>query len=245
MLNCNRLGCLCQTSVSLGKVQRLKRVIVLITIFALLEMVVGFVSHSLTLKADSAHMLADIVAMSIALLAAWLAQGSSKSRKQMSNQPIEVLAGLINSIGLVAMSVWIGREAIAHLQGTPEEVLSLPMLVTALIGVVINSINLYWLGENTEQDLNLRGAFLHVLADVVGSIGTIIAALAVGIFNWPQADAIISFSVAILIGLSNLPLLGQTLQLTRTRAIEKPPHELGWLELGKTDLVSLIKLKED
>ncbi|NEQ85196.1 MAG: hypothetical protein F6K26_35210, partial [Moorea sp. SIO2I5] len=67
----------------------------------------------------------------------------------------------------------------------------------------------------------------------------------VGIFNWPQADAIISFSVAILIGLSTLPLLRQTLRLTRTRAIEPPPHELGWLELGKTDLVSLIKLKED
>ncbi|NEO51389.1 MAG: cation transporter [Moorea sp. SIO4A1] len=143
------------------------------------------------------------------------------------------------------MSVWIGREAIAHLQGTPEEILSFPMLVTALIGVVINSINLYWLGENTEQDLNLRGAFLHVLADVVGSIGTIIAALAVGIFNWPQADAVISFSVAILIGLSTLPLLRQTLQLTRKKAIEKPPQESGWLELGKTDLVSLITLKED
>ncbi|NEO73492.1 MAG: cation transporter [Moorea sp. SIO3H5] len=86
---------------------------------------------------------------------------------------------------------------------------------------------------------------MHVLADVVGSIGTIIAALAVGIFNWPQADAIISFSVAILIGLSTLPLLGKTLQRTRTRAIENPLQESVWLELGKTDLLSLIKLKED
>lgn len=251
MLNCNRLGCLCLPNLSLGKVHRLKRVIFSITIFAIVELFVGFISNSLTLKADSAHMLTDIAAMSIALLAAWVAQKSLQSSQKTSNQPIEALSTLINSIGLIAMSAWIIREAIAHLQGIPEEILSLPMLVTAVIGLVINGFNLYWLGADTEADLNLQGAFLHVLADIVGSIGTIIAALAVWVFNWPKADAIISFGVAILIALSTLPLLWQTLQrlfrerLTREIEIDKPTQESGWLELGKTDLVSVIKSRQD
>ncbi|NER79547.1 MAG: cation transporter [Leptolyngbya sp. SIO1D8] len=213
-----------------------------VTVFAGIELWVGLMSHSLTLRADSAHMLSDGLALGIALTAAWAAQRSQPTAQ--GNHRYELLAALVNGLALLAMAVWIGREALAHWNGQPTEILSLPMLITALLGLCVNGLNLYWLHGDIHQDLNLRGVFLHILADLLGSIGAILAALAVTFRQWLWADTLIGAVVAFLIALSALPLLWQSLRRLAARKDTSPsPATLassGWLEVGHTDLSSVI-----
>lgn len=209
--------------------------------FAGIELWMGTLSHSLTLQADSGHMLADGIAIGMALAAAWITQ---RSPAKTHNTRLESWAALINGLGLLAMAGWIAREALAHLHGQPTEILSLPMLITALLGLVINSLNLYWLHGDVQQDLNVQGVFLHILADLLGSIGAILAALAVTFLQWMWADALIGALVACAIALSALPLLLQSLRHIFTAKQVLVPLSLapesGWLEVGKTDLSRLI-----
>lgn len=226
------------------KLRWLAVVMVTVTLFAGVELWVGWLSHSLTLRADSAHMLTDGLAMAIALVAAWMAQRSRAVAP--GNQRVELLAALINSLALLAMAVWIGREAWAHWQGEPTEILSLPMLVTSLLGLLINGLNLYWLhGGDLQQDLNVRGVFLHILADLVGSVGAILAAIAVTFLNWMWADTLIGTVVSLVIAVSALPLLWQSAVRLRSRpqTDRRAPsslQEIGWLEAGQADLSRLV-----
>ncbi|MEM0979928.1 MAG: cation diffusion facilitator family transporter [Cyanobacteria bacterium P01_H01_bin.58] len=209
--------------------------------FAGIELWMGTLSHSLTLQADSGHMLADGVAIGMALTAAWLTR---RSPAKTHNTQLELWAALINGLGLLAMAGWIAREALAHLDGQPTEILSLPMLITALLGLIINSLNLYWLHGDAHQDLNVRGVFLHILADLLGSVGAILAALAVTFLRWMWADALIGAVVACAIALSAVPLLLQSLRHIfipkQTLASLSLDPQSGWLEVGKTDLSHLI-----
>jgi len=225
------------------KLRWLVMVMVTVTLFAGVELWVGSLSHSLTLRADSGHMLTDGVAMAIALAAAWMAQ---RSRSVASgNHRVEVLAALINSLALLAMAIWIGREAWFCGALTPTEILSWPMFITSLLGLLINGVNLYWLHGDWRQDLNVRGVFLHILADLVGSVGAILAAIAVTFLNWVWADMLIGTAVALIIAVSALPLLWQSVARLRARA-QTPAEQavslqaVGWLEAGQTDLSQLI-----
>lgn len=225
------------------KLRWLALVMVTVTLFAGVELWVGWVSHSLTLRADSGHMLTDGVAMAIALTAAWLAQRSRPTAP--GNHRAELLAALINSLALLAMAAWIGREAWAHWHGQPTEILTLPMLITSLLGLLINGMNLVWLHGDLRQDLNVRGVFLHILADLVGSVGAIMAAIAVTFLHWVWADILIGALISLVIAGSALPLLWQSAQ--RLRQTSSSPQttaaalqDLGWLEAGQTDLSRLV-----
>jgi cobalt-zinc-cadmium efflux system protein len=214
-----------------------------VVLFAGIELWVGVVSHSLTLRADSGHMLTDGAAMGIALLAAWVAQRSQPT--STGNHRLELLAALINGLALLAMAAWIGREALAHLHGEPTEILSIPMFITALLGLLVNGLNLYWLHGDLRQDLNVRGVFLHVLADLLGSIGAILAAIAVTFLQWVWADLVMGAIVATIIALSALPLLWQSLRnllASGNQENESPAalQDFGWLEAGQADLSRLI-----
>ena len=111
------------------------------------------------------------------------------------------------------------------------------MLITAVIGLLINAFNLYWLRGDL-RDLNLRGAFLHVLADVLGSIGVLIAATAAWFWHWIWVDAAVGLGISLFILLSTIPLLYQSMQtLRRSSSLV----EMGLLEVGSTDLMSVVK----
>ncbi|RZM77875.1 cation diffusion facilitator family transporter [Leptolyngbya iicbica] len=225
------------------KLRWLAIVMVTVTLFAGIELWVGWLSHSLTLRADSGHMLTDGLAMAIALAAAWMAQRSRSVAT--GNQRVEVLAALINSLALLAMAVWIGREAWTHWHGTPTEILTWPMLITSLLGLLINGLNLYWLHGDWRQDLNVRGVFLHILADLVGSVGAILAAIAVTFLNWVWADMLIGTAVALIIAVSAVPLLWQSITKLRTAPPDAAKlaaslEAVGWLETGQTDLAKLV-----
>jgi cobalt-zinc-cadmium efflux system protein len=209
-----------------------------VLLFAAIEFWVGLHSHSLTLGADAGHMLSDGMSLGIALGAASLAK---RSIRLNAGGRLELLAALVNGLGLLAMAVWIGREAWMHWQGPPVEILSLPMMATAVLGLLINGFNLYWLRGHSSDNLNVQGIVLHVLADTLGSVGAILASVAVLCWQWMWADTVIGCVVALIVSGSALVLIGQCLQ----QLCSQPPGKaslpqdlvaLGWLEAGKTDL---------
>ncbi|MCA1993793.1 MAG: cation diffusion facilitator family transporter [Coleofasciculus sp. S288] len=203
-----------------NKVRLLVTALVLICSFALAELGVGLFSNSLALLADSGHMISDCLALVLALLATWMAQRRTSGIPASGNHRVEVLAALVNGVGLVAIALWIGWEAIERLQSPPVEILSLPMLATASVGFGVNSVNIMLLHKDSHHDLNLRGAFLHVLADAASSVGVILAAIAVWALNWMWADGVISLLVSGLILLSATPLIVQSLNALFTKSPE-------------------------
>ncbi|MCL6432884.1 MAG: cation diffusion facilitator family transporter [Leptolyngbyaceae cyanobacterium HOT.MB2.61] len=179
--------------------------LLLIGTFALVEFGMGWMSHSLALIAESGHMASDGFALVLALLATWITR-LLRSRLS-SNPPLETAAALINGIALVVMATWIGWEAIQHLQFPPKEIATVPMLLTACAGTVVNGVNVAVLHRGSAHDLNLKAAFLHVLADTISSIGVVVAAIAIALLHWLWADGVISLFVAGLILMSALPLI--------------------------------------
>ncbi|HEY9609834.1 cation diffusion facilitator family transporter [Allocoleopsis sp.] len=200
-----------QSSQQESKVRLLLIALVLICSFAVAELSVGLFSHSLALLADSGHLASDCLALLLALLANWIAQRHRSHEPALGNHWVEVLAALINGLGLVAIALWIGWEAVERLQSPPIEILSLPMLATASVGLGVNSVNIFLLHKDSHHDLNLRGAFLHVLADAASSIGVILAAIAVWALHWIWADAVMTLFVSGLIIISATPLIIQSL----------------------------------
>jgi cobalt-zinc-cadmium efflux system protein len=130
---------------------------------------------------------------------------------------LEVLAALVNGLGLACIAAWIMKEALVRLQSPSPEVYGLPMLITALIGLAINCINVFYLHGCSHNDINLKGVMLHLFADLVSSVGTIIAAIAVIWLNWTWADGAISLVVATLIAILAAALVVQSVNCLRGR----------------------------
>ncbi len=213
-----------------GKLRSLWMALVLIVSFAGVELSVGLASHSLALLAESGHMLSDGLALALALLATWIAQLPPSQQAPFGYRRVEILAALANGMGLLVIAGWIGWEAFTHLQASDStaHILSLPMLITALGGLAVNSINAYLLHQGSQHDLNLRGAFLHMLADVISSVGVIIAAVMIWQWGWTWADGAMSLGVAVLIATGAIPLIRQSLHIL----LEKPPSHLDLAQIA-------------
>lgn len=209
-----------QLSQQANKVRLLVTALILIGSFSLAELAVGLFSHSLALLADSGHMASDCFAFVLALMATWMAEKRRASNSAPGNHWVEVVAALVNGVGLVAIAFWIGWEAIVRLQSPPVEILSLPMLATASVGLGVNTINIVLLHKDSHHDLNLRGAFLHVLADAASSVGVILAAIAVWTLHWLWADGVISLLVSGLIIISATSLIVQSLKMLFFKSAE-------------------------
>jgi cobalt-zinc-cadmium efflux system protein len=175
----------------------------------------------LALLADSGHLLSDTLSLAVALLATWIARLPASIQAPFGYRRVEILAALANGLGLVAIASWIAWEAIARLQSPPNEILSLPMLITAVVGLAVNSLNAWFLHRDSHHDLNLRGAFLHMVADAISSVGVILAAIAVGRLHWLWADGAISLLVAGFIATGAIPLIQQSLNILLERT---PQH---------------------
>lgn len=201
------------------KVQALGTALVLLSVFFCIELGAGIWSHSLSLLADAEHIFSDVAALGLALVAAWLSQSISQ-RKILGRYRLEVLAALINGISLAAVAGWIIREALVRLQSPATEIHGVPMLTTALIGLLVNSFNAKCLHRCSHHDLNMRGALLHMLADVASSVGAVLAAIAVIWLNWTWADGVISLIVAVLIATFAAYLVIQSVQCLRGQIAE-------------------------
>ncbi len=195
----------------------------LIISFAGVELVVAGVSHSLALFAEAGHMVSDAIALGLALLATWMAQLPASAQATFGYRRIEILAALLNGMGLLGIAAWIAWEAWSHWHmSTASEILSLPMLITAIVGLGVNSLNAVLLHPGSATDLNLRGAFLHMLADAISSVGVILAALLISLWDWQWVDSVVGLGVALLIGAGALPLIRQSVHIL----LEKVPLHL-------------------
>jgi len=193
-----------------GQQRLLLLALLLILSFAAAEWIVGWMSHSLALMADSGHMASDGLAIALAGLAVWL------SRRQFGSNPRwESWAALLNGIALTIVAAWILWEAVNRLHNPIAQIASVPMLITAAIGVVVNGINVGLLHAHSHQSLNLRAAFLHVLADTISSIGVIFAAIAVTLFHWVWIDGAVSLLVALFVLYNAISIVNQTVQSLR------------------------------
>lgn len=150
--------------------------------------------------------------MALSLAATWLAHLANRQRSTLGVQRAELLAALANGIGLVVLALWITWEAIVRFQGDHPAIISQTMLWTAVIGLGFNGISASLLHNHSHTDLNIRGAFLHVLADTVSSIGVILAALLICFLHWDWADIAVSLLTAGLMSLGALPLIRESLQ---------------------------------
>jgi len=218
---------------SIPKVRLLQTALILLSSFFVAELIAATNSHSLSLLADAGHVLSDVAALAITLTATWYSSvKKSKSvdcaigRSGIPARP-EIIAALVNSISLVAIALWIAAESIARLQSPTPEVEGLPMLITAIVGLSINSINACCLHSCCHGDLNLKSAFLHAVADIFSSVGVILAAIAVAWLHWNWADGLISLLVSASIILLTLPLLIESIQLllgnvSQISAIQQP-----------------------
>lgn len=203
-----------QSSQVKQKFQALWTALVLLSVFFCVELSAGIWSHSLSLLADAEHILSDVAALGLAIAASWLSQSISKQTIFGRYRP-EILAALINGISLACIACWIIKEALVRLQSPDIEILGLPMLTTALIGLGINSFNAFYLHGCSHQDLNIRGVFLHMLADIASSVGAVLAAIAVLWLNWTWADGVISLFVAAVIAFFAAYLVIQSIKSLR------------------------------
>src|SRR6185503_3994310 len=163
--------------------RRLAITLALAATYMLAEVVGGFLTNSLALLADAGHMLADVAALALSLVALWIAERPPSSRRTYGYYRAEILAALANGATLIAIALLIFVEAIKRFR-EPPPVLGGPMLAIAVGGLAINLIGLAVLAGGKENSLNIRGAWLHVLTDALGSVGAIAAAALIWFLRW-------------------------------------------------------------
>ena len=175
---------------------------ILTTAFMLLEAIGGFLTNSLALLSDAGHMLSDAVSLGVGLLAFTLGERVADYSKTYGYKRFEILAAVFNGITLMLISLYIFYEAYQRFL-EPAEIASSGMLIIAIVGLVVN-LAVAWIlmHGDTKENLNLRAAFLHVLGDMLGSAGAIVAALLIMFFNWGWADPLASVIVAVLVLIS-------------------------------------------
>jgi cobalt-zinc-cadmium efflux system protein len=170
----------------------------LVASYLVVELIGAWLSNSLALLADAGHTFADLAALGSSLAAMWLAERPPSSRHTYGYHRAEILAALGNGLALVVIAVFVLVEARARL-AAPQEVAGGIMMGVAWGGLVINLAALRVLHGGQAESLNMRGAWLHVLNDTLGTLGTIIAAAAIWAFGWDWADPVASILVALLV----------------------------------------------
>lgn len=164
----------------------------------LIEVIAGYLSGSLALLADAGHMLSDTAGLIIALVATWLAARPATAKWTFGWQRAEVLAALINGVILTVVATSVMLEGTQRL-GEPAEVQSPMMLIVGVVGLTANIISLRLLTGGKDESINVRGAYLEVLGDLLGSLAVIAAATVIYFTGWEQADAVASMLIAVMI----------------------------------------------
>jgi cobalt-zinc-cadmium efflux system protein len=178
--------------------RRLMLALAITAVVMLVELIGGWLAGSLALLADAAHMLADVAALGLALIAAWIAQRPATPERSFGFMRLEILAALINGAVLFAIAIGIGFEAWRRLR-VPQLVNGPLLLGVAAIGFVANLAAVVVLHRGHEHSLNQRGAYLHVLGDLLGSVGALIAGVIVLTSRWVMADPLISVLIGALV----------------------------------------------
>ena len=166
--------------------------------FTVVEVAGSLLSHSLTLLADASHMGTDVAALGLAFIGARIAQRREGAARHFGNLRWEVLAAMVNGLALFVIGLLITIEAIDRFSH-PRVINATLFGAVATAGLIINLISLRVLHGHHEHNLNARGAYLHILGDVLGSVGAVVGAVVIHFSGWMQVDPIISVLVSVLI----------------------------------------------
>lgn len=214
--------------------KRILKALLLTGIFMLVEVAGGLYAGSLALLADAGHMLTDTAALALAYGAFRLSRRPADQMRTYGYDRFQVLAAFINGLVLFGIFVWIVKEAIERIMA-PSDVLAIPMLVVATAGLIINLISFKILHPGSKENLNIKGALLHVAFDILGSIGAIIAAVVIYFTGWMKIDPILSIFLAAMI----LPSAWNLVKKATHILMEGTPDSFN-VEALKKDLVSHI-----
>ncbi len=212
-----------------GESRRALTLVLLLTAsFTAVEIVGGLLTGSLALLADAGHMLSDNLSLGLALFAAWLAGRPATPERSFGYQRAEILAALFNGVTLVAISIWIFVEAYSRLR-EPPEIPGSPLLAIAAIGLLVNVAGAVILSRSAGENLNAQGALRHVIADALGSIGVMVAALVIILTGWRYADPLVSVAIGLLILASSWTLLRDSTNIL----LEATPRGIDAEEVGR------------
>lgn len=200
--------------------RRLWIALVLSGTIAIAEAVGGVLSGSLALLSDAGHMLGDVSALGLSIFALWISGRPADAKRTYGYYRMEILSALANGVALLGITAFIVWEAWSRLQ-SPEPVHLGMMGAVAGVGLVANLISLWVLGHSHGHSHNVRGAFLHVLGDTLSSVGVLIAAGVMALTGWTVVDPIVSVLIAVVIVLSTVSLLRETVDVLLEAV---PPH---------------------
>ena len=220
-------------AVTEGNAKKLTIALILTTTFLVIEFIAGIITQSLALLSDAAHMFTDAAALAIALAAIKIAKRPADDKRTFGYQRFEILAALFNASMLFFVAMYILYEAYQRFT-QPPEIQSIGMLVVASIGLIINLISMKILMSSATESLNMKGAYLEVLSDALGSVGVIIGAVIIYYTNWYWVDTII----AVAIGFWVLPRTWILLRQSINILLEGVPEEVD-IEKLRTDLLAL------
>jgi len=206
--------------------------------FFVVELVGGVLTNSLALLTDAWHMLNDILALVFALVAAWLAQRSVTAKRTYGYYRAEILAAFLNGIFLWAVVIFIFFQAFQRIQH-PAVVESLNMLIISVFGLGANGLSAATLSRSRSESLNVRGAFLHVITDTLGSLGAISAGLIMFFTQFYLADPLISMAIGVLVFYSSGKLIHDSLDVL----LESVPSHVD-LEMLERKIVELKSVKD-
>jgi cobalt-zinc-cadmium efflux system protein len=192
--------------------RRLMTVLSLTFTYMLAEAVGGYLTNSLALLSDAGHMLTDVASLVLAMLALWFAARPVNPKKTYGYYRLEILAALANGVALVVISILIFYEALQRIE-QPEAVQGFEVMLIATGGLVINAISAWLLHSASEENLNMRGAFLHVISDALGSVGAIAAGFLIWWRGWAVADPVISIAMCLLIVYSSWQLIRESVNI--------------------------------
>ena len=220
-------------AVTEGNAKKLTIALILTTTFLVIEFIAGIITQSLALLSDAAHMFTDAAALAIALAAIKIAKRPADDKRTFGYQRFEILAALFNASMLFFVAMYILYEAYQRFT-QPPEIQSIGMLVVASIGLIINLISMKILMSSATESLNMKGAYLEVLSDALGSVGVIIGAVIIYYTNWYWIDTLI----AVAIGFWVLPRTWILLRQSINILLEGVPEEVD-IEKLRTDLLAL------
>ncbi|MBA8877049.1 cation diffusion facilitator family transporter [Phyllobacterium myrsinacearum] len=209
--------------------------------YMVVEVIGGLMSGSLALIADAGHMLTDAGALALSYAAFRFGQRAADQSRTYGYLRFEVIAGLVNAIALFAIVVWIAIEAIDRFR-TPGEVLAGPMFVVAIVGLLINMLVFWILTRGDKEHVNIKGAVLHVMGDLLGSVGAISAAIIIYFTGWTPIDPILSIVVSILILRSAWALLRNSLHILLEGAPDNAkPEEIQTYLMGAVQGLAAVR----
>lgn len=194
-------------------------------VLLVVQVIVGLLVGSLALLADSMHNASDVVALIIALIGQVLVARPPSKGRTYGFARAEVLAALINSAALLAISAWIVVEAIGRLDDPPD-LDAVPLLVVGVVGMAVNGFSA-WLLSRSGSSLNIRAAFWHLMGDALGSLGVVIAAIGVGVFGATWADPVASILISVLVLWAVLRVLRESLIVL----LEAAPRDIDLAEI--------------